>query len=87
MVYFQGSTAVVDLVLLITEVSGSHSVGLLPTSDRFVTKNSTWQHTTLTRDIYATGGFGHAIPASERPHTHAIHRAATGISFRFYIQL
>jgi len=32
-----------------------HSVGFLWTSDRLITQNSTWQHTTLTRD-------GHPCP-------------------------
>jgi hypothetical protein len=50
----------------------SHSVGLLWTSDQPDTETSTWQRTTLT-------GFGPAIPASERPQTHALDRAASGI--------
>ena len=33
-----------------------HSVGLLLTSDQPDTKTSTWQHTTLTRDIHVPGG-------------------------------
>jgi len=73
---------VVGLGLLINEVSRSHSVGFLRTSDRLVTKTSTWQHTTLTRDR-------HLCPDAIRirnPSNHAIDRAATEIGFRFYIQ-
>jgi hypothetical protein len=32
------------------------------------------------RDIHAPVGFEPAIPASERPQTHVLHRAAIGIS-------
>jgi hypothetical protein len=56
MVYFHGSTGVVGLGLLINEVPSSHSVGLLRTSDRLVTKASTWQHTTVTRDRHLCNG-------------------------------
>jgi hypothetical protein len=53
-----GSTVLVSLGLLF-EVPRSHSgiphpVGLLWTRDRPVTEPSTWQCTTLTRDIHAT---------------------------------
>jgi hypothetical protein len=46
---------------LIHEVSRSHndapqSVGLLWTSAELVAETSTWQHTTLTTDIHASGG-------------------------------
>jgi hypothetical protein len=55
MSFFNGSTALLGLGFLITEVSSSHSdiphsVGLLWTSDRPVAETSTWQHTTLARD-------------------------------------
>ena len=33
-----------------------HSVGFLCTRDRLVAETSTWQHTTLTRDIYLWAG-------------------------------
>jgi hypothetical protein len=33
-----------------------HSVGLLWTSDQLVAETSTWQNTTLTTDIHASGG-------------------------------
>jgi len=36
--------------LLIPEVSRSHSLGLLWTSDQPVTETSIWQHTTVARD-------------------------------------
>jgi hypothetical protein len=68
--------------LLINEVSPSHSVGLLWTSDQPVQENSTWQHTTLTADIHPfmlPVGFEPAIPTSKRHQTHALERAATGI--------
>jgi len=44
------------------------SVGLLWTSDQFVAEICTWQHTTLTTNIYATGGIW----------THNLNRTATG---------
>jgi hypothetical protein len=58
-----------------------HSVGLLWTSDKPDAMTSTWQHTTLRRDTTSmpAAGFEPAIPASERPQTHAFDRAATGI--------
>jgi len=54
-VFFYDSTVLVDLGLLIVEVSRSHSdtpnsVGLLWTSGRIVAENSTWEHTTKTGD-------------------------------------
>jgi hypothetical protein len=50
-----GLTVPVGLGLLTVEVpwshtNTSHSLGLLWTSDRFGLENSTWQHTTLTRE-------------------------------------
>jgi hypothetical protein len=57
-----------------------HSARLLWTSDQPETENSTWQHTTLTRDGYPCppAGFEPIIPASKRPQTHALDRGATG---------
>jgi len=55
-----------------------HSVWLLWTSDQPDAETSTWEHTALTRDIHDLAGFEPAIAASERPQTHAFHRAATG---------
>ena len=40
----------------ITLNDAPQSVGLLWTSDQFVAETSTWQQTTLTTDIHATGG-------------------------------
>jgi len=71
--------------LLIHEVPWSlsdtpQSVGLLWTSDQVVAETSTWQYTTLTTDRHPwlLVGFEPVIPASERPQTHALGRAATG---------
>jgi len=67
----------VDLGLFIIETLLLHSdtpqsVGLLWTSDQLYAETSVWQHTTLTRDILALAGFEPAIPASDRPQTHAL---------------
>jgi len=51
----------------------TRSVGLLWTSDQTDAKTSTWQHTTQS-----------AIPASERPQTHALNRSATGVDMNAY---
>jgi len=40
---------------------------------------SIWQHNTLPTDIISPVGFEDAFPLSERPQTHALDRAATGI--------
>jgi hypothetical protein len=57
----------------------THSVELLWARDQR-DQTSTWQHTTHNRQTTMTpGGFQPAIPASERPQTHALDRAATGI--------
>jgi hypothetical protein len=67
------------------EASRSHSdtphwVGLLWTSDQsnanMTTHNTQHSHDT---DIHAPGGVRTQIPASERPQTHALDRAATRI--------
>ena len=59
----------------------SHSVGFLWTSDQPVAETSTWQkHNTRNRQIsMPSAGFEPTIPASERPQTHALDRATTGI--------
>jgi hypothetical protein len=64
--------------LLTVQVSWSHSdtlqsVGLLGSSDQPDAENSTWQHTTHKRQPFEP-----TIPASERPQTYALDRAATG---------
>jgi hypothetical protein len=80
--------------LLIIEASRSHSdtpqsVGLLWTSDQPDAETSTWQHTTLKRDTtsMSPAGFEPVIPASERPQTHNLDRAATGIGNILYLYL
>jgi hypothetical protein len=81
---FHDSTVLVDLGLLIVEVSSSHSkspnlVGLLWTSGRIVAENSTWkQQQTQETDIYNAGGFEPSNSASELRLTHALDFAATG---------
>jgi hypothetical protein len=64
---------------LIVEASRSHldtphMVGLLWMSDQPDAETSTWQHTTLTRhrNPCLPAGFEPAIPASQRPQTHAL---------------
>jgi len=53
--------------------------------DRLFAETSTSQHTTLTRDkIYVPPArLEPVIPASERPLTEALDRAATGIGVRY----
>jgi hypothetical protein len=64
----------------------SYSVGLLWTSDQPHAETSTWQHTTLTREKSGPPmEFEPAIPARERPQTHALDSAATGIGYKFVI--
>jgi uncharacterized membrane protein YgcG len=56
------------------------TVGLLWTSDRPVAETSTWQHNTHKRQTSMPPVvFEPAMPASQRPHTQALDRAATGI--------
>jgi len=57
-----------------------HSVWLLWTSGQTDTQSSTRHHTTLTIYIHAPGGFESTIPANERPQTHALDCAATGMA-------
>ena len=86
-IIFYGSTALVCSRLL-CEVPRSHSdiphsVGLLWTSDRPLAESSTWQHATIRREkktYMPPAGFEPAISASERPKTHPLDWAATGIS-------
>jgi len=67
-------------IILIVKVSRlhsdtPHSVGLLWKNDRLHnTQNSKQAH------IHAPAGFEHTIPASERPQTQSLDRAANGIS-------
>jgi hypothetical protein len=63
--------------------------GLLWTRGQPETEPSTEQHTTLTRHKTSMlpAGFEPAIPANERPHTHALYLAATGIRRTFYFHI
>jgi len=70
-------------VLLLVEVSRSHSdtrqsVVVPWTSDRPVAKTSTRLHTTADKETMSmsSAGLESATPASERPQTHALDRAA-----------
>jgi hypothetical protein len=73
------------MVFLLTRLHESHSsntshfVRLLWTNDQPNAVTSTWQQTTLTRYMHRCppAGFETAIPASERPQTHALDRAST----------
>jgi hypothetical protein len=58
-----------------------HSVGILLTSDQTEAETSTWRHTTITSERLpcSPAGFEPATSVSERPQTHALARAATGI--------
>jgi len=81
--FFHDSTALVVLSLLIVEVSRSHSVGILWTSDRPFADSSTWQRTSLTRDRHPwPAGSQSPIPVSKGPQTHTLDRAATGFGIR-----
>ena len=76
--FFMARQPLVGQDLLIVEASRSHSdtphsVGLRWTCEWPVAGTSTWQHTTIPR------GFEPAIPASERPKTHALDGVATGV--------
>jgi hypothetical protein len=65
---------------LITLRHTPQSVGLLWTRDRPVAETSTWQHKySQETNIHAPVGFEPTIPASARPQTYALDRAATGI--------
>jgi len=75
------------LECLIVEISRSltdtqHSLGFLWKRDRPVAGMSTWQHTTMTngRRPWPRRNSNPSIPASERPQTDALSRAAIGIS-------
>jgi hypothetical protein len=62
-----------------------HSVGLLWTSDQPDAETSTYTthstHKTQTPILLA--GFEPTIPANDRPQTHALDRAATGIDSKY----
>ena len=62
-----------------THNDAPQSVELLWTRDQLVAETSTWQHTTITTDIHAPVGFEPTIPTGDRPQTHALDSAVTGI--------
>jgi hypothetical protein len=66
---------------LITLRHTPQSVGLLSTGDRPLAETPTWQHKHCTRDKHPCPlvGFEPTIPASARPQTYALDRAAAGI--------
>jgi hypothetical protein len=74
------------------EDSCSHSdtpqmVGLLWMSDQFIAETSTWQRNTLNRQTsMPPAGFELTTPMSERPQTHALDRATTGIGHYILLQ-
>jgi hypothetical protein len=82
--FSRDSTDLMGLCLL-TEVSSSysvtpHSAGLFRTSDRPYAILYLTTHDTLKRQTYMlSAGFEPVIPARERPQTHGLDRAATGI--------
>jgi hypothetical protein len=65
-----------------------HTVGLLWTSDQPVVEASTYteqQHNIYTQQTsMPSTGFEPAIPATKRPQTYALVRAATGIGYIGY---
>jgi len=82
--FFNGSTSVVGVCLVIVEASRSHSdiphsVGLLWTSDRPVAETYTRQKSQHLQETDIPGRIRTAFPASERPQTHALDRAAVGV--------
>jgi hypothetical protein len=63
----------------------AHTVGLLWARDRSVVENYTGQHSTHKKQTsMPTEGFEPATPASERPQTYALNRAAIGIIFSLF---
>jgi len=84
--FFHSSTALVGQGFLIIEDSRSHShtqlsVGHLWTRERSTVQIYISQHTlTKGQTSMPPTGFEPAIPASERPYTHVLDHAATGIN-------
>ena len=78
-----------DKGLLNIEASRSHSdtpksVGLLWTNDQLVAVTSTWYNTEERKLSMPPARFEPAIPASERPQTDALDRAAADIGVCIY---
>jgi hypothetical protein len=58
------------------------------TNDQLVAGTSTWQHTTLKwQTSMLPAGFEPKIPATKRPQTHALYRAATATGVTNYIPI
>jgi hypothetical protein len=81
----RASTALVDLVLLVVEVSMSHSdtphsLGHLWTSDRTVADTSDNTLHLQETDIHDPGGIRTRKPNKRLRETHAVERAATGVA-------
>jgi hypothetical protein len=83
--FFHGSTALTGLGLLVVEVSRTHS-------DTTLSRTPLYKESARGRDLYVTthnthqrqistplAEFEPSIPASQRPQTHALDHAATGI--------
>jgi hypothetical protein len=82
--FLHGAEPLVGPDLSMIEASRSHSdtphsVGPLWTSDQPDAETSTWQNTTLTTDINASGGLSTHNLRSERLKIHALDRAVTGV--------
>jgi hypothetical protein len=80
-------TAGVEVVYLhvITLRHTPQSVGLLCTRDRPVAETSNWQYKhSQETNIHAPVRFEPTVPASTRPQTYALDRAATGIVCKKY---
>jgi hypothetical protein len=83
-VFLYGSTALVGLFIHTVEFTKSHpdtphSIGLLWESDQLVAVLYLAKHSTLkSQTSMRPAGFEPAIPAIERPQTHALDHAASG---------
>jgi hypothetical protein len=91
--FFYGSTVLVGFGLLRNDLrlySFRHStLGFLWTSDRPVAVTNTSQkiQNPQGKDIHASGGIQTRNPSKERPHTHSLNRAATGIGITSILPL
>jgi len=63
------------------DVNSSNGRIVLHTTRLYLTTHNTHKRQTF----MPSAGFEPAIPASQRPHTHALDRAATGIGGQFYL--
>jgi hypothetical protein len=78
-----------SIEVLLSHSDAPHLVGLCRTSDRTDAETSTCiaHNYRKTQTSMPPAGFEPAIPASERPHTHAFDREATGIGICTIIAL